>query len=81
MAQSAGTSPKAGLAQSSPTVGTFHERDGALESSGRQESVRIEPWGPDAGETYRGGTAVTVDAPLDRIPLFLGDGARLPVAE
>jgi alpha-D-xyloside xylohydrolase len=36
------------LAQSSPTVGTFAERDGALEWSGRQETVRIEPWGPDA---------------------------------
>ncbi|CAM5699986.1 Glycosyl hydrolase OS=Streptomyces glaucescens OX=1907 GN=SGLAU_05580 PE=3 SV=1 [Streptomyces glaucescens] len=33
------------------------------------------------GETYEGGAAVTVDAPLDRIPLFLRDGARLPVAE
>ncbi|MDT0341091.1 glycoside hydrolase family 31 protein [Streptomyces litchfieldiae] len=36
------------LAQSSPTVGTFHERAGALEWSGRQETLRIEPWGPDA---------------------------------
>jgi len=36
------------LAQSSPTIGTFRERDGALEWSGRQETVRIEPWGPDA---------------------------------
>ncbi|MGW1886083.1 glycoside hydrolase family 31 protein [Streptomyces sp. NPDC001970] len=36
------------LAQSSPTLGTFHERDGALEWTGRQEIVRIEPWGPDA---------------------------------
>jgi alpha-D-xyloside xylohydrolase len=33
------------------------------------------------GETYEGGRSVTVDAPLDRIPLFLRDGARLPVAE
>ena len=33
------------------------------------------------GETYEGGAAVTVDAPLDRIPLFLRDGARLPIAE
>lgn len=33
------------------------------------------------GETYEGGRAVTVDAPLDRIPLFLRDGARLPIAE
>lgn len=37
------------LAQSSPTVGTFRECDGAaLEWSGRQETLRIEPWGPDA---------------------------------
>ncbi|MFF1680892.1 hypothetical protein ACFVYG_33235, partial [Streptomyces sp. NPDC058256] len=36
------------LAQSSPTVGTFRERDGALEWSGRTETVRVEPWGPDA---------------------------------
>ncbi|WP_129842745.1 TIM-barrel domain-containing protein [Streptomyces sp. RFCAC02] len=36
------------LAQSSPTVGTFTERDGALEWSGRQETLRVEPWGPDA---------------------------------
>ncbi|MGW7052287.1 glycoside hydrolase family 31 protein [Streptomyces sp. NPDC054887] len=37
-----------GLAQSSPTAGTVRERDGVLEWSGRQETVRIEPWGPDA---------------------------------
>ncbi|MGW0735263.1 glycoside hydrolase family 31 protein [Streptomyces sp. NPDC002851] len=36
------------LAQSSPTVGTLRARDGALEWSGRQETVRLEPWGPDA---------------------------------
>ncbi|MFI6022617.1 substrate-binding domain-containing protein [Streptomyces sp. NPDC051287] len=33
------------------------------------------------GEPYEGGVAVTVDAPLERIPLFLRDGAELPVAE
>ncbi|MGP4112450.1 glycoside hydrolase family 31 protein [Streptomyces sp. 4N509B] len=38
----------ASLAQSSPTVGTFRERDGALEWRGRQETLLIEPWGPDA---------------------------------
>ena len=51
MNQSAESLPPSGavsLAQSSPTVGTFRERDGALEWSGRQETVRIEPWGPDA---------------------------------
>ncbi|MGP3971306.1 glycoside hydrolase family 31 protein [Streptomyces sp. 6N223] len=40
--------PAVSLAQSSPTVGTFAERDGALEWSGRQETVLIQPWGPDA---------------------------------
>lgn len=35
------------LAQSSPTTGTFREDGGALEWSGRQETVRLEPWGPD----------------------------------
>ncbi|GAA2576249.1 glycoside hydrolase family 31 protein [Dactylosporangium fulvum] len=34
----------------------------------------------DTGTTYSGGTSVTVDAPLDRIPLFLRDEARLPIA-
>ncbi|GAA1968112.1 hypothetical protein GCM10009838_28190 [Catenulispora subtropica] len=31
------------------------------------------------GQTYEGGQAVTVDAPLERIPLFLRDGATLPI--
>ncbi|MEU8351090.1 MULTISPECIES: glycoside hydrolase family 31 protein [unclassified Streptomyces] len=35
------------LAQSSPTTGTFREDGGAMEWSGRQETVRLEPWGPD----------------------------------
>ncbi|MGW7216475.1 hypothetical protein ACWGI7_29010, partial [Streptomyces collinus] len=48
MNQPAETQPQVSLAQSSPTVGTFRERDGALEWSGRQETLRIEPWGPDA---------------------------------
>ncbi|GAB3122026.1 glycoside hydrolase family 31 protein [Streptomyces calidiresistens] len=42
------SSPAVSLAQSSPTVGAFRERDGALEWSGRQETLLIEPWGPDA---------------------------------
>ncbi|MEU8569455.1 glycoside hydrolase family 31 protein [Streptomyces pathocidini] len=33
------------------------------------------------GEVYEGGTAPTLDAPLDRIPLLLRDGAQLPVVE
>lgn len=32
-------------------------------------------------EIYKGGCAVKVDAPLERIPLFLKDGAELPIAE
>ena len=32
------------------------------------------------GEEYEGGRTVTVDAPLERIPLFLRDGAKPPVA-
>lgn len=31
------------------------------------------------GDEYAGGQSVTVDAPLDRIPLFLRDGAELPI--
>ncbi|MEY9856499.1 alpha-D-xyloside xylohydrolase [Catenulispora sp. GAS73] len=31
------------------------------------------------GEEYEGGRTVTVDAPLERIPLFLRDGAELPI--
>ncbi|MFB8178698.1 TIM-barrel domain-containing protein [Streptomyces sp. NPDC055966] len=53
MNQPAGTQPalaqpKVSLAQSAPTVGRLQVREGALEWSGRQETVRIEPWGPDA---------------------------------
>ncbi|MGW2785691.1 glycoside hydrolase family 31 protein [Streptomyces populi] len=48
MNQSAEIQSQVSLAQSSPTIGTFRERDGALEWSGRTETVRIEPWGPDA---------------------------------
>jgi alpha-D-xyloside xylohydrolase len=31
------------------------------------------------GATHQGGSTVTADAPLDRIPLFLRGGARLPI--
>ena len=31
------------------------------------------------GEGAAGGTTVLADAPLDRIPLFLRDGAKLPI--
>ncbi len=61
----------ASLAQSSPTVGTFRERGGALEWSGRQETVRVEPWGPDAvrvrarlgGPVLEGLPAAVLDEP------------------
>ncbi|TDU02585.1 alpha-D-xyloside xylohydrolase [Streptomyces sp. 846.5] len=33
------------------------------------------------GAAYQGGGTVTVDAPLERIPLFLRDGAQLPIVE
>jgi len=33
------------------------------------------------GQRYDGGRSVTVDAPLERIPLFLRDGAELPISE
>ncbi|NJP46574.1 glycoside hydrolase family 31 protein [Actinacidiphila epipremni] len=33
------------------------------------------------GEEYAGGAVVRVAAPLERIPLFLRDGAELPIAE
>jgi alpha-D-xyloside xylohydrolase len=32
------------------------------------------------GEEYEGGQTVSVDAPLERIPLFLRDAAELPIA-
>ncbi|WP_449348213.1 hypothetical protein [Streptomyces shaanxiensis] len=43
---------------------------------------RVPSW-TDAwtGVAYEGGTTVTVAAPLDRIPLFLRDGARLPIQD
>ena len=31
------------------------------------------------GETLEGGQTITADAPLERIPLYLRDGARLPI--
>ena len=34
-----------------------------------------------SGQEYAGGQSVTVDAPLERIPLFLRDAAVLPIAE
>jgi alpha-D-xyloside xylohydrolase len=34
-----------------------------------------------SGEEHEGGQTVTVAAPIDRIPLFLRDGASLPVRE
>jgi alpha-D-xyloside xylohydrolase len=34
---------------------------------------------PYTGETVEGGVSLTVEAPLERIPLFLRDGAKLPI--
>ena len=34
-----------------------------------------------SGKKYEGGVRVTVDAPLDAIPLFLRDGAKLPLSK
>jgi alpha-D-xyloside xylohydrolase len=31
------------------------------------------------GQTFAGGQRITVAAPLERIPLFLRDGAELPI--
>ncbi len=39
-------------------------------------AVWTDAW---TGDEYAGGQTVTVDAPLERIPLFLRDGATLPV--
>ncbi|MER5180158.1 glycoside hydrolase family 31 protein [Streptomyces sp. NPDC002896] len=72
------------LAQSSPTIGTFRERDGALEWSGRQETVRIEPWGPDAirvrarlgGPVLEGLPGALLDDPeaAQAVTVKIGDG-------
>lgn len=40
--------PESSLHQFSPTAGTFRTLEGALEWTGRQETVRLEAWGPDA---------------------------------
>jgi len=34
-----------------------------------------------SGETFAGGQTLQVDAPLERIPLYLKNGAKLPIAE
>lgn len=68
-----------------------------FEWSSGQETLRVEPWGPDGirvrarsggptwtdawtGERHQGGQTVRADEPLARIPLFLRDGASLPIA-
>ncbi|WP_326785173.1 glycoside hydrolase family 31 protein [Streptomyces sp. NBC_00151] len=89
MNQSAAVQPQVSLAQSSPTVGTFRERDGVLEWSGRTETVRIEPWGPDAvrvrarlgGPLLEGLPGALLDRPEDTTStLELSDGeGRLTV--
>ena len=56
-----------------------------LDAGGRSRRVYL-PDGPawtDAwtGITHQGGQTIQVDAPLERIPLFLRDGARLPIVD
>ena len=56
-----------------------------IEAGARKRSVYL-PIGsiwtdPYTGKVYEGGAAVEVDAPLNRIPLFLRDGAKLPIVE
>ncbi len=36
---------------------------------------------PYANKTHKGGTTVELDAPMERIPVLLRDGARLPIAK
>ncbi|MFE4601065.1 hypothetical protein ACFRKE_09420, partial [Kitasatospora indigofera] len=53
------------------------------EAGARERDVHL-PAGADwtdawTGERHRGGRTVRVDAPLERIPLFLRDGADLPI--
>jgi alpha-D-xyloside xylohydrolase len=55
-----------------------------LEAGARRRDVYLpagarwrDAW---TGADHPGGTTVTADAPLERIPLFLRDGAELPVA-
>lgn len=55
-------------------------------AAGVRERDVVLPAGPrwtDAwtGESFAGGRTVRVAAPLDRIPLFLRDGAELPIRE
>jgi alpha-D-xyloside xylohydrolase len=56
------------------TEAGVREREVCLPAGARWTDV----W---SGEEHEGGQTVTVAAPLDRIPLFLRDGASLPVRE
>jgi len=54
-----------------------------LEKGKRERNVYL-PEGatwtdPYGGRTHEGGATVRVDAPMDRMPLFLKDGAKLPI--
>jgi alpha-D-xyloside xylohydrolase len=56
-----------------------------IEYKARRRSVYL-PKGaswldPYSGKTWQGGETVEVEAPLDRIPLFLKNGASLPIIE
>jgi alpha-glucosidase (family GH31 glycosyl hydrolase) len=67
----------------------FRDLGNGLEWRADGETLRIEAWGPararwtDAGtgREHAGGQAVTVAAPIERIPLFVRDDARPPLHE
>ena len=56
-----------------------------LQQGARERAVylpaRAEWTNAWTGAQIQGGTLVTVDAPLERIPLFLRDGAQLPITQ
>ena len=54
-----------------------------LFESGRRRQVYLpvgaawtDAW---SGQQFAGGQAITAEAPLERIPLYLRDGANLPI--
>ncbi len=60
----------------------MRERDGALEWSGRQETVRIEPWGPDAVRVRaRLGGPVLEDLPGALLPDPPGTGSTVKIED
>jgi len=56
-----------------------------IEAGARRRAVYL-PAGagwlePYSGKTHKGGTTVEADAPMERIPVFLKDGAKLPIVK